>query len=108
MGARLRQSTLGMVILALFAAPCVGGLALTPIGLGAAFMASGLFVFLDDYRLITMAAPLVLLGVTLGECRRTGRAIPLYVTLSIIVILGLITAELIVDPPWVRHALVPM
>ena len=100
-----------MVMLAggLLSAPCFIGILLIPIGLGAV-MATSLSAFLDTYRYTFMGVALVLLGVTHWGLRRAQaefRPTRLVWILTIIT-LALIAGELIVDPPWARHALVPM
>ncbi len=109
--AQLNRSGIGSIIAALFAAPCVGGLLLMPLGLGATFMMSGAFVLLDESRYLLMVVALVLVGLTHWSARSAKTKIRqptrvLWVATVLVVIF--IGAELVVDPPWARHALVPM
>ena len=103
-----RWSSIGMLVGALMAAPCFIGILLIPIGLGAVMM-SGAAMFLDEYRYIFMFVSLALLALSQYGLRKADvfRPTKLVWILTIIAI-GLIAGELIVDPPWLRHALVPM
>lgn len=99
--AQLNKSAIGSIIAALFAAPCVGGLVLFPLGLVATFGLSGALVFLNEYRYLLMAAALLLLGLMHWSARRAKVAQPtriLRVATALVVVL--IGAELVVHPPW--------
>ncbi|UCC88348.1 MAG: hypothetical protein JSV81_03300 [Anaerolineales bacterium] len=99
----------GMLIGALLSAPCFVGILLIPLGLGAVMM-SGFSMFLDTYRYLFIVAALILLGVShwgLGHAQEEFRPTRLVWVLTIVAAL-FILGELAVDPPWARHALVPM
>jgi amino acid transporter len=92
----------------LIAAPCVIGIILIPLGLGASVMASGPFKFLDDWRFVFMGLALVLLIIAHVTARRGGHKVGALLWVITFLAVAFIAAELIVDPPWDRHALVPM
>lgn len=101
------MASAGAIFVGLISAPCFISLLLIPLGLGA-FMSTGVFIFLDGYRYLFMA--LALLAVLLVHwVLRRGQFRPTR-TIWVITffVIALVAAELIVDPPWARHALVPM
>jgi hypothetical protein len=102
-------SSTGMLLGALLSAPCAVGILLIPLGLGAVMM-GGFFMFLDTYRYLFIVAALILLGVShwgLRYAQEEFRPTRLVWVLTIVAVLFIIS-ELVVDPPWARHALVPM
>ncbi len=102
-----KASSIAATIGALFSSSCVVGILLIPLGLGSV-MASGLFKFFDDYRFIFMAITLAFLVSAHVISRRAGGANARFLWIITIIAVAFIAAEIIVDPPWDRHALVPM
>src|SRR5687767_11245964 len=95
-----RTSSIGMVIGALMAAPCFLGIVAGAVGLGA-LATSSLFVFLDEYRLIFMIIALLLLIASHWGLRRARDFRPTRLVWgATIIVVGLIAAELIIDPPF--------
>lgn len=98
----------GAVMTALFSAPCFISLMLLPLG-ASAFMSTALYIFLDKYRLILMAVALISLGFTHWALRKGSHFHPTKTVWVItIIVLVFVIGELVVDPPWHRHLLVPM
>lgn len=91
---------------ALLSAPCVIYLVVLPLGLGALGMTAA-YAFFDNNRLIFMALTVVLLALAHIQARRTGST-PTFLWIVTVIAVGLMLVELIVDPPWERHAYVPM
>lgn len=105
---RGRVASLFATIGGLIAAPCVIGIILIPLGLGASVMASGPFKFFDDWRFVFMGLAVVLLVVAHVTARRGGHRVGVFLWVITVLAIAFIATELIVDPPWDRHALVPM
>lgn len=103
-----RWSTAGMLVAGLGSAPCFIGIMLLPLGLGAVTMSS-VFTFLDEFRILFMIGALALLAISHWALHRAQEFRPTGLVWAFtVVVLVLIVGELIVDPPWARHALVPM
>lgn len=91
---------------ALLSAPCVIYLVVLPLGLGALGMTAA-YAFFDNNRLIFMALSAFLLALAHIQARRGGST-PRFLWVVTVIAVGLMLTELIVDPPWERHAYVPM
>ncbi len=105
---RSRASSIALVITGLASAPCFIGVLLIPVGLGAV-MTSAAFKFLDEWRLLFMGLTLVLLAVAHIGLRKSDVFRPTALVWGATVIaLAFIIGEIVVDPPWDRHANVPM
>jgi hypothetical protein len=91
---------------ALVSAPCVIGILLIPFGLGAV-MTSALFTWFDTYRYIFMAVAVALVVLAHVAARRGGMGASKFLWVITVLTVAFIAAELIVDPPWDRHANVP-
>jgi hypothetical protein len=101
-----RWSSISMIIGALMAAPCFVGILVGLVGLGA-LATSSLMVFFDTYRYIFMAVALGLLLLSHWGLRRAREFRPtrlVWAATAIVVLL--IAAELIIDPPGNRHVAV--
>lgn len=105
---RTGATSFGVVVAGLLSAPCFIGVMLIPLGLGAV-MTSAAFKFLDTWRFLFMGVTLALLAVMHIGLRRSDVFRPTALVWIVTAIaLALILGELFVDPPWARHANVPM
>lgn len=103
-----KVASTGAVAAALFSAPCFISICLLPLGVSVA-MSSALYIFMDKYRLVFMAIALVALGLMHWSLRRGSHFKPTKtVWIITVIVLVFIVGELVIDPPWHRHLLIPM
>lgn len=104
---RTPASSIGLIITGLLSAPCFIGVLLIPVGLGAV-MTSAAFKFFDAWRYLFMGLSVALLVVAHIGLRKADVFRPtLLVWIATVVAVALILGEVIVDPPWDRHANIP-